>query len=165
MLDVGGNEFEMLLLVLEAERDSADGFVRDRLARILTQERADRCIDVSAIGEDLVEGGTGEGGAKLLLRHVTEGVVVAVEEPLKVRMEGLVVGEKVAKDEGLEEPRGVSEVPFDGARLRTGLHHHVFGRQRGTEVRGGLANGLKSGKEGGTGEGTYVRDDGGGGCH
>ncbi len=83
---------------------------------------------MGAIGEDGVKGRAGEGCAKLLLRHISQGVVVTVEEPEEVRMEGPVGGDELAEDESLEEPAGMGQVPFDWAGLRTGLHHEVFRR-------------------------------------
>ena len=143
VLDVGGDEFLMLLLVLEAEGDAAGGFVFEGML----EEAVDGGVDVGAVGEDGVERRAGEGGAELLLGHVAEGVVVAVEEPVEVGMEGLVGGDELAEDEGLEEPAGVGEVPLDGAGFGTGLDHEVFGRERGAEARGGVADGLVAGEE------------------
>ena len=90
------------------------------------EEALDGGVDVGAVGEDGVEGRAGEGGAEFLLGHVAEGVVVAVEEPVEVGVEGLVGGDELAEDEGLEEPAGVGEVPFDGPGLGAGLDHQVF---------------------------------------
>ena len=128
VLDVGGDELLMLLLVLEAEGDAAGGFVFEGML----EEAGHRGIDVGAVGEDGVEGRTGEGGAELLLGHVAEGVVVAVEEPVEVGVEGFVGGDELAENEGLEEPAGVGEVPLDGTGLGTGLHHEVFRGERTT---------------------------------
>ena len=102
---------------------------------------------MGAVGEDGVEGRAGEGGAELLLGHVAEGVVVAVEEPAEVGMEGLVGGDELAEDEGLEEPAGVGEVPFDWAGLGTGLDHDVFGGEGSTEIARGWRDGLVAGEE------------------
>ncbi len=143
VLDVGGDELLVLLLVLEAEDDAAGGLVLYGLL----QEAGHGCVDVGAVGEDGVEGRAGEGGPELLLGHVAERVVVAVEEPAELGMEGLVGGDELAEDEGLEEPAGVGEVPFDGAGLGTGLDHEVLWRERTTEVGGGLADGLITDEE------------------
>ena len=81
---------------------------------------------MGAVGEDGFERRAGEGGAEFFLRHLAERVVVAVEEPAEVGVEGLVVGDELGEDEGLEEPAGVGEVPFDGAGFGAGLDHEVF---------------------------------------
>ena len=103
---------------------------------------------MGAVGEDGVERRAGEGGAELLLGHVAEGVVVAVEEPAEVGVEGLVGGEELGEDEGLEEPAGVGEVPLDGAGLGAGLDHEVFGGEGLDEREGGGADGPVAGEEG-----------------
>ena len=123
VLDVGGGELEVLLLVLEAEDDAALGFV----FRMTTEEALDGRVDVAAVGEDLVEGRAGEGGAELLLGHLAESAVVGIEEPAEVGIEGLVAGNEFGEDEGFEKPRGVGEMPLDGRGFGAGLDHHVFG--------------------------------------
>jgi hypothetical protein len=124
VLDVGGGELQVLLLVLEAEDDAALGFVFGHVG----EEALDGGVDVAAIAEDLVEGRAGERGAELLFGHLAEGAVVGVEEPMEVRVEGLVVGDEFGEDEGLEEPGGVGEMPLDGRGFGAGLDHHVFWR-------------------------------------
>ncbi len=143
VLDVGGGEFEMLLLVLEAEDDAALGFVLGNAA----EETGDGRVDVAAVGEDLVERRTGEGGTKLLLGHVADGAVVGVEEPAEVGVEGLITGDELGEDEGLEEPGGVGEMPLDRRGLGAGLHHHVFGSERAAETHGGCAYEAKAVKQ------------------
>src|SRR6266567_2649881 len=76
-------------------------------------------------------------------------------------MEGLVGGDELAEDEGLEKPAGVGEVPFDGAGLGAGLDHEVLWRERTTEMGGGLTDGLitdeewRGGSRGGGGHGIF----------
>ena len=134
VLDVGGDELLVLLLVLEAEGDAADGFGVGGVLGLGFEQAGDGGVDVGAVGEDVGERRAGEAGAEDLGGHVAEGVVVGVEEPVEVGVEVLVAGEEVAEDEGLEEPGGVGEVPLGGAGLRTGLHHQVFGRERRGEA-------------------------------
>jgi hypothetical protein len=95
---------------------------------------------VLAVGEDLVQRRAGEAGAQLLFRHLAERLVVAIEEPVEVRMEGLVVGDELGQDKGLKEPGGVGEVPLDGRCLGAGLHHHVLRGERRAEAHGGLSD-------------------------
>ena len=123
VLDVGGDQLLVLLLVLEAQGHAPGGFV----VHGLRQKPFDGVVDVSPVGEDLIERWPGEAGAQLLLGHVAKRVVVGVEEPEKVGMEGLVAGKEVAQQECLKEPGGVGEVPFNWTRLRTRLHHQILG--------------------------------------
>ena len=137
----------MLLLVLQAEHHAAQNLV----LRGLLEKPAQPHVHVLAVGEDLVERRAGEAGAQLLLRHVAECVVVAVEEPAEVWMERLVVGDELGQHEGLKEPGGMREVPLDRRGLRTGLHHHVLRGERRAEAHGGGADVAIAHKQGGGG--------------
>ncbi len=53
VLDVGGDELEVLLLVLKAERDAAGGFVFDGML----EESGDGGVDVSAVARMASSGG------------------------------------------------------------------------------------------------------------
>lgn len=161
VLDVGGGQLEVLLFVLEAEDDAALGFVGCDVG----EEALDGGVNVTSVGEDLVEGRAGEGGAELLFGHLAEGAVVAIEEPFEVGVEGLVASYELREDEGFEEPGGVGEVPFDGGGFGTGLNHHVFRGERTTEGHGGGAHGAEAveqrGGAGGLGgEGCLLRQHG-----
>jgi hypothetical protein len=150
MLDVSRNQLLMLLLVLDTERDATSSIIFGGMLK----QTLDSSVYVSAIGKNHIEWGAGEGGAKFLLGHIAEGVVVAVEEPAEVGIVGRVTGEKLREDEGFEEPTGVREMPFDGTGFRTRLHHHVLGGERATERGSSLPNSLVTGKERG-GSGFY----------
>src|SRR5215831_11861635 len=105
----------MLLFVLNAEGDAARSLVFGGKL----EEALDGGVDVSAIGENGFERRAGEGRAEPLFRHIAQRVVVAVEEPAEVGVEGRVAGQELGEHEGLEEPAGVREMPLDGAGLRT----------------------------------------------
>jgi hypothetical protein len=141
VLDVGGDQFLVLLLVFQAEDDAADGFGVGRVFGLSAKQLDDGGVDVGAVGEDVGDGRAGEAGAKRFGGHVAQGVVVGVEEPVEVGMEVLVSGEEVAQDKGLKEPRGVGEVPLGGAGLRRGLDHQILRRERGGERKRGGADG------------------------
>ena len=143
VLDVGEEEFLMLLFVMEAEDEAGFGFWR----RIMGEEGVDGGVDVVAVVEDLGEGGPGEGGAELFAGLGGDAVVVAVEEPEEIGMEGVVAGREFAEDEGLKEPGGVGEVPFGGAGLGCGLDHHVLWRERLAEGEGLCADRGEPGAE------------------
>ena len=132
VLDVGGDELEVLLLVLEAQGDAAEDLGGDVLRSlggggVQGEEMLDVAVDVGAEAEDLGERRAREGGAELFLGHVAEGGVVGVEEPVEVGVKGLVGGDEGGENEGFEEPGGVREVPLDGAGFRRGLDHEVLG--------------------------------------
>src|ERR1700742_2732179 len=89
-----------------------------------------------SIVEDDLERWPRERRAELLLRLGGDVVVIAVEQPKEVRMEGPIAGQIFAQNEGFEEPGGVRQVPFCWAGLRTALHHHVFGCEGVTQCEG-----------------------------
>ncbi len=112
VLDVGGDELLMLLLVVEADVNGGAGLEREGVGG---EQAGDGIVNVGAVFEDELEGGAGEAGAEGFFGLIADEVVVGVEEPEEVRIQRLVVGVVGAEDEGLEEPGGVGEVPFDGA--------------------------------------------------
>ena len=132
MLDVVGQQFLMLLLVMEAEHDP----LRHFLWRIGGQQALNPFLHVLAVLQDGFHRRPGEGSAQFLFRLVGYGVVVAIEQPAKVGMKLAVAGKKFPQQKCLEKPCGVRQVPLGRARLGAGLHHHVFGRQGKTKVFG-----------------------------
>jgi hypothetical protein len=129
VLDIGDEEFLVLLLMVEPEDNALAGCGRN----ISGGEILQRSVHVMAVGEDLVGGGAREGGAQLLLRLLGNGVVVAIEKPDEILMKRLIGANEFAQDEGFKEPGGVREVPLCGTCVWAGLHHHVFWRKRRTE--------------------------------
>ena len=106
----------------------------------MLQQANDGGIDMLPVGDDVGEGWPGEAGAQLLLGHVAKGLVVAVEEPAEVRVEGLVGGHKLTENKGFKEPGGVGEVPLHRGRFGAGLHHQVLGGEWGDKRHGRGAN-------------------------
>ena len=123
MLDVIAEQLLVLLLVVYAQLDAARRF----FGYGLRLEAIDRFLHMCAICEDRVERWTREGRAQLLVRLDRDIVVIAVEQPEKIRIVGAIAGQVFAQDERLEEPGGVGQVPLGGTGLGTALHHHVFG--------------------------------------
>src|ERR1700679_179944 len=102
-----------------------------------------------AVGENLLDAGTREGSTQLFLRLIGDVVVIAVEEPEEVRMEGPVVSKIFAQDESFEEPGGMGQMPFGGTGLGTALHHHVFRSERSTQREALAARRGESGQKSG----------------
>ncbi len=136
----------MLLLVFETENDSAKSFIFG----CLPKKTSDGGVDMTSVGEDLIERRPGERGAKLLFRHLAEGLVVAVEEPAEVWVIAFVSGDELGEDKRFKEPRSMREVPLDGRSFRAGLHHQVFRREGSGEVHGGLTDLLEALQQGGS---------------
>src|SRR5580658_6466596 len=110
-----------------------------------------RGVDMLAECKNRIKRRPRKRGAKLLLRHVAERVVVAVEEPAKFWVKRLITGRELPQHKRLKEPAGVRKVPLHGTSLWTRLHHHVFWRQRNTKLPGSLANRLVPGEQRGCG--------------
>ena len=134
VLDVGGDELKMLLLMLKAEHNATQDVILLERGQV-REQGDDGCIHVGAVGEDGVRRRAGEAGAEVLGGHVAEGVVVGVEEPREVRMEGLVLGREGSEDKGFKEPAGMGEMPLDGAGLRAGLDIMSSGESGATKWR------------------------------
>ena len=103
VLDVGGDQLLVLLLVLEAERNAPRSFILQRMLH----PRNHRGVHMLPVGKYGVERRPRERRAELLLRHIAERVVIAVEEPTKVRMERLVSCSELTQDKCFKEPAGV----------------------------------------------------------
>src|ERR1700747_3037737 len=104
----------MLLFVMDAQLDAPCGLV----GRAFAVKPRDGIFHVPAVGEDVIDAGTREGGPQFLFRLIGDAVVITVEEPKEVGMEGAIAGEVLAKNEGFKEPGGVGEMPLCRARLR-----------------------------------------------
>src|SRR5580704_356481 len=90
VLDIGGDQFLMLLLVLKTERDSPGSLILERMLHPCDHGS----VHMAPVGKNGIERRPRERGAKLLLRHIAERVVIAVEEPMELRVKGLVSGGK-----------------------------------------------------------------------
>ena len=75
------------------------------------------CVDMAAIGDDVVQPGTRDQSALRARMLVADRVVIRIEQHAKRRMEWPVPGNVRHQHEGLEEPAGVRQMPFDRARI------------------------------------------------
>src|SRR5208337_1068411 len=123
---VSKQQFLVLLLVVRAQLDPPQSL---RL-RPLLKEPLHRRIHVLAVAQNLVEPRPRKRRPQSFFRKCGKALVIAVEEPRKIRVEDPVPGQKLPQHERLEKPRGVGQVPLGGGRLSTRLHHHVLRRQR-----------------------------------
>src|SRR5678809_1069308 len=60
---------------------------------------------------------------------MTEGVVIAVKQPMKLLVKRFVRRKEWPQYESFEEPRCMSLMPLHGAVFGTRLYHLVFGRE------------------------------------
>jgi hypothetical protein len=82
MLDVGEDEFLVLLLVLQAQLDQAQGFGREFFA---CDRVVEALVDLGAIVEDLGERGPRQQAALRPWMHRAHALVVAVEQRVPFR--------------------------------------------------------------------------------
>ena len=139
VLEVGSDQLKVLLLVFEPKHNAAEDLIL-MVLKVILKQRDDSLIDVPAIRQDGVERRARKGSAQVFGGHVAERSVIGVEQPVKVRMESFIPCAKGGKDERLEKPGTVGQVPLYRARLRAGLHHHVLGREGGGKGKCGGTN-------------------------
>ncbi len=117
MLDIGNQEFLMLLFVVQSEQNDIELLIGQ--ASGLIEQRAYRLIDMSTILTNLFERWPREQptvGSRKLLANI---VVIGVEEKFETRMKNRVVRVDSLEHEGLKEPCRMGEMPFRG----TGVGH------------------------------------------
>jgi hypothetical protein len=132
VLDVGEQQFLMLLFVLQAELDQRV----DRWVVRRGEQRRHALVDLRTIGLDLGQAGTRDEAAlrpRMLLAHL---VVVAVEQHPVVGVERLEAALVALEHEGFEKPRHVRQMPLGRADVGHRLHLRVgLGQRLGQEQR------------------------------
>src|SRR6185503_6840430 len=134
--DIGQEKLLMLLLVIDAELDELQ--CRRRKAR---KSALQRFVNVSAIGANLVERGTAKHSPLRARVPWPFCLVIAVEQEAPILVEWQVSRRVIPKDEGLEEPGGMREVPFGRRGIREGLNRRVGIAERRGEIERQLAGG------------------------
>ena len=91
VLDIGGQQFGMLLLMIQAQNQTLL-----RLGRHPgLKEPLDRRFDMLAILKDRIESWTRERCTQLLFRMVRDGVVIAVQQPQEIGMIFAIAGKEL----------------------------------------------------------------------
>ena len=111
MLEVGDNQFLVLLLVLQTEFEQCPqrGILVGR-----RDERREMALDVSAVGVNLVQRRARQQAAFRPRVPVANGVVVRVEKHPKLRVKRQVRGRVALQHESFEEPRRMGQMPLTG---------------------------------------------------
>ena len=124
MFDVGQQQFLMLLLVVQPEGDKL-------IERGVTDSGGEQALHAvvhsSAVELHIGERRPGDQPALSSRVHVAHTLVVAVEQHAECRVERLEIGLEALKDERLEKPGQVREVPFGRTGVGHRLHLAVFG--------------------------------------
>lgn len=131
MLEIGEDQFLVLLLVVDAEFEQRAQF---RCQRGIGNELRDVPVDVMAVGEHFRERRTRQQAAFRAWVARPDRDVVGIEQYPELRIEHAVPGARRLEQEGLEKPGRMREVPFDGACIGHRLQRAVFRRQRLREL-------------------------------
>jgi hypothetical protein len=124
MLDIGEQQFLMLLFVVQAQLDQ----VKKLGARIIGQQIHHRRVHSLAKGKHLLQRRAGYQSAMRARVHRPDRLIVGVEQEMPGRVTWFVRG-IAAEHEMLEEPRRVREMPFAGTGIRHRLYQEILGAQ------------------------------------
>src|SRR5579859_2109636 len=137
MLDICKQQFLVLFLMMEAQLDPPQRFLRNA-DRPAFQQPIHRRIHMFAITQNFPQSRPRKGTPQALVRKFCKALVVAVEEPRKVGVEDPVARYKFAQHERLEEPRRMGNVPLGWRGFGTRLYHHVLWSERFTKPQASL---------------------------
>ncbi len=124
MLDVGQQQFLMLLFVLQAQLDARCEVGVDATRQLF----ADGGVDALAVVAYLLERWPRKQAALRTRMHGSDGFVIGVEQVIPLRVWAS-IGRIVTQHELLEKPGGMRKMPFAGAGIGHRLHLQVFAAQ------------------------------------
>ena len=110
----------MLLLVIDPKLDQLK-----RLRVKAWQCSLERFVDIGSVGTDLVQRWPAQHPAARARVARSFGLIIAVEEEGVALIEGPIAARIIAKNEGLEEPARMREVPFRRRRIRERLDRRI----------------------------------------
>jgi len=139
VLDVGDEEFLMLLFVMKAEREDRFDFREESVVRLFEQPRH-ALIDRFTKSVGLRHGRPRNQSAEIAPMHVAGGVVIGIEKVGVLRNLGAISRHPDFHHESFEKPAGVREVPFRGAHVRHRLHNVIFGLEVPAKMRAEIAH-------------------------
>ena len=114
--NIGQQKLLVLLLVIDAKLDELGRLRRERRV----EQPVERRIDEFAIGAHLLRRGPRQEPALRARMPGAHALVIGIEAIFEALVEDAIVGEEALQQERLEEPGGVSEMPFGRARI---VHH------------------------------------------
>ena len=153
-LDVGDEQFLVLLFVVQADCEDRLHFIEQFVIRAFQQflnVRVDRLPEAIGFGDRR----TRDQPAEVAPVHVARGIVVGVKKIGVLRNHRAVARHPNLQNEGLKKPAGVREMPFRRADVRHRLHDVIFRFERLTEAFGKIADLAKTSEQ--SGGATFLR--------
>jgi hypothetical protein len=148
VLDVGQDKLLVLLLVVETKEDGR--LKLDRGASALFRKLfCHRRIDVVPIFKHFFHRRSGKETSPCLGMSLTDGVVIGVEQVFEAFVKRAIASHRGLQHKTLEEPAGMSKVPFGWTDVGHRLHDEVFGLQGSAKPIGGLTHLMVKAKQGG----------------
>ena len=123
MLDVGQDEFLVLLLVAETDLDEE---IEVLVAAFFGDQIEHRVVDVLAIGEDLVHRRACQQATVGTWVHSSDGVKIGIQDIVEVLVKPVVGLRVFLENEALPKPRNVRKMPFRRADVWHALHDVVL---------------------------------------
>src|SRR6266702_8869746 len=139
MFDVRNHQFLMLLFMLQTQYKDGRNCCQLSLIELFQQVK-DVLIDIAAVPVGLLDGGPGDQTAIGSAVPFSQRVVVGIKQVRILWMKGLVTRNCWKKQEGLEKPVDVGEMPLGRADIWHRLNDVIFGDKRLTQVLREAAN-------------------------
>ena len=126
MLDIGQDQFLVLLLVVQSQLDQESQLT---VAALLIEQHQQMRIHMVTVSEYFSQRRSRQQATLGPWVHVASRVVIGVEQVMKPRMEFFVIGQVRAQDKLLEKPARMGQMPFRRADIGHALDDRVLGRQ------------------------------------
>src|SRR5580700_4031134 len=126
MQNVCEEQLLVLLLVVTAQFHE----LRDSRGSILLQQLLNAGVDMLTIPNDRLECWPSQQASAWARMACADGLIVGVEQEIKMLVEYPIPRQMRYEEEALEEPRRMSQMPFRRAGVRHGLHRGIRIRQR-----------------------------------
>ena len=126
MQNVREEQLLVLLLVMTAQFHE----LRDSRGSILLQQPLLAIVNMLTIAKERLERRPSQQASAWARMACADGLIVGVEQEIKILVKYPVPRQMRYEHEALEEPRRMSQMPFRRAGVRHGLHRGICIRQR-----------------------------------
>src|SRR6266487_1932215 len=146
VLDIGDEQFLMLLLMMNSENENRFDFI-EQLFVCAGQQIVDMRIDRCAITLCFPHCRTRDQSAQVAPVHVAGGVVVRIKKISVLRDFGAITRTEFFKDKRLEKPRRMREVPFCRTYVGHRLDDIIFRFETCAQTAGEVSDLMKARKQ------------------